>query len=243
MSDNCSISIVLPCYKEERFIATGVEKIMKVMNKTTLTYEIILVDDASPDRTRDEILRVTTKHTHIRYLLQDKNTGRGKAFINGAKISKGKIVGFLDIDQEISIDCLPEVIKSIQNGYDVCIVKRAYKIEWSPEFILRHIASVTYKQLVRIFLNLPKMDTESGFKFFKRKKLFQLLEEIESAGWFFDTEIMALAYYSGMKIAQQEGVYKKNHEKSSTVNLFSDSIRQFLSLVAYRKKLKKLQKQ
>lgn len=235
----CEVSIILPCYKEEKFIDFGVRQITEVMNKTGLTYEIILVDDASPDRTRNEIFHAAKKYAHIRYLFQDKNSGRGRAFINGAKISKGKIIGFLDIDLEISVDCLPEVIKRVQNNSDVCIVKRIYKIEWSPDFILRHFASIIYKKLVRMLLKLPKLDTESGFKFFKRDKLFELLENVESSGWFFDTEIIALAYYSGMNITQQDGIYKKNRNKSSTVNIFSDSILQLLSLIAYRKKLLK----
>lgn len=241
MSKNeCEVTIVLPCYREQNSIEHGIREISKVMDRTALTYEVIFVDDASPDNTRERIMEAAERFPNVKYLLHNKNTGRGKAFIDGAMQAKGTIIGFLDIDLEISVDCLPEVIKSIQNGYDVCLVKRAYKIEWNPEFILRHIASVTYKQLVRIFLNLPSLDTESGFKFFRRESLFRLLQKTESPGWFFDTEIVALAHYSGMKISQADGTYRKNWRKNSTVNLFSDSLRQFRSLISYRKKLKHL---
>jgi hypothetical protein len=233
----CEVSIVLPCYREENFIEKGMLEISKVMHNMALTYEVIFVDDASPDNTQAKIMTMAEKFPNVKYILHAKNTGRGQAFIDGAMQARGNIIGFLDIDLEISVDCLPKVVKSIQSGNDVCIVKRIYKMEWNPEFILRHIASITYKRLVRIFLNLPSLDTESGFKFFRKDALFQLLQRIESKGWFFDTEIVALAYYSGMKIVQTEGIYRKNWKKASTVNLLFDSFRQFWLLVSYRKKL------
>ena len=234
------VSIVLPCFHEEESVEEGIKEIYRVMKSTPYSFEIIFVDDASKDRTREKILKVSLEYPDVNYLLQQENTGRGKAFINGAKIAKGKIIGFLDVDLEVSATSLPDVIKEIENGSDVCIVKRNYAIKWYPEFLLRHSASVIYKRLVWSILNMPKLDTETGFKFFKKETLFKLLEKVESPGWFFDTEIMCLACYGKFQIAQVDGDYKKNPKKSSTVNLFSDSIRQFASALSYRKKLKKM---
>ena len=240
MNNELDVSIVLPCYMEENSIENAVKQIFEVMGKTSYSFELIFVDDASKDKTKEKILKAAFEYPSVHHLLQEKNTGRGKAFINGAEISKGKIIGFLDADMEISPDVLPDVIREIQSGKDVCIVKRNYTIEWSPEFLLRHLASITYKRIAWMLLNIPKLDTETGFKFFRREKLFSLLEKTEAPGWFFDTEIVCLAYYNGMNISQVNGTYKKNWKKNSTVNLFSDSIRQFKSVLAYRKNLKKM---
>ena len=234
------VSIVLPCYQEETSIENSLEEINETINKLPFRVEVLFVDDASTDKTREKILEASKKYSYVRYIFLEKNTGRGQAFIIGAKAAKGRIIGFLDVDLEISIHALPDVISAIESGSDVCIVKRNYKIEWNPEFILRHLASITYKRLVWSVLKLPRLDTESGFKFFKREKLFELLDKIESPGWFFDTEIMCVACYSKMHVAQVDGIYKKNWNKRSTVNLFSDSLRQFFSVLSYRKKLKKI---
>ena len=237
---NPEVSIVIPCYQEEAQISESVKELFGIMNLSGFSFEMIFVDDASKDDTKEKILTAVKQYQDIRYIFQKENTGRGKAFINGAKGAKGNIIGYLDIDLEISASSLPEVIREIKEGADVCIVKRNYKIEWTPEFILRHLASITYKRLAWTLLGIPHYDTETGFKFFKRESLFKLLEKTESPRWFFDTEIVTLAYFSGMKISQVNGTYKKNWNKSSTVNLFSDSLRQFSSLLSYRKKLKKL---
>lgn len=234
------VSIVLPCFREEQSIAPGIAKIFEVMATTSLHFEVIFVDDASTDQTREKILKAAAEYPNVSYLFQSKNTGRGAAFKNGVKSAKGKIIGYLDIDLEISISSLPDVIRAIERGNDVVIVKRNYKIKWTPSFLIRHFASVLYKRIAWEVLNIPCLDTETGFKFFRRNALQELLKKTESRGWFFDTEIICLAHYNELKITQVTGEYKKNFQKISTVHLFSDSVTQFLQVLSYRKKLKKL---
>ncbi len=141
---------------------------------------------------------------------------------------------------EVSASALPRVIKELESGQDVVIVNRKYPVKLNPEFILRHAASVTYKNLVWFFLNIPKLDTETGFKFFRKEALLALEQQVESNGWFFDTEIICLAHYGGYRVSQVDGEYKKNPKKTSTVNLFSDSISQLFSIFRFRGKLKKM---
>lgn len=234
------VSIILPCFREEKFIIPGVAKIFEVMAATPYKFEVVFVDDASTDQTREKILKAAKKYPNVSYVFQRNNTGRGFAFINGVRTAKGRIIGYLDIDLEISISSLPKVIDEIEKGNDVVIVKRNYKIKWSFSFLIRHFASILYKRIAWTVLNTPCWDSETGFKFFRREALEQLLKKAESKGWFFDTEIMCLAHYSKLKIAQIDGIYKKNLQKISTVYLFSDSVNQFFQLIAYRKKLKKL---
>ena len=232
------VSIVLPCYMEEASIAIGVSKIFEEMKKTQRRFEIIFVDDASTDNTRKEIIKAAEKYPDISYIFQNTNTGRGQAFVNGARTARGRIIGYLDIDLEISVSSLPKVIHEIDSGKDVAIVRRNFSNEWSPSFLARHLASIIYRWLVSFVLDIPQLDTETGFKFFRREPLFQLLEKAESQGWFFDTEIMCLAYHGKLKISQVDGEYKKNSKKISTVHLFSDGTKQLIQLIRYKKKLK-----
>ena len=234
------VSIVFPCFQEELSIEEGVRAVFETMRAESKIFEVILVDDASTDKTREKIINISKEYPDIKYLFQDINTGRGKAFLNGSALAEGKIVGYIDVDMEVSISSLPEVIREIEKGQDLVLVRRNYNLKWSLGFIVRHFASSIYKSMVQFFLKIPKLDTESGFKFFKKESLLALKEKVESDRWFFDTEIVCLAYFSGMRVAQVEGEYKKNSKKTSTVHLLSDSLLQFSKLIAFRKKLKHL---
>ena len=234
------VSIVIPCYQDEWHIVKSVKEISSVMKTTPYKFEMIFVDDASADKTKEMILYIEQNFPDVRYVMHEKNTGRGRAFCDGAKIAKGNYVGFLDIDLEVSASYLPEVLKKLDEGNHVVIVNRSYRIVPTFSFLIRQFSSVFYKKLASAVFHIPPLDTESGFKFFKRESLFALLPQVRSDRWFFDTEIMVLAHLAGQKITQVEGIYKRNPEKTSTVRLFADSIDQFSELLKLKRRLKNL---
>mgnify|MGYP000564595559 CR=1 FL=1 len=97
------VSIVIPCYMEEGHLLNSVKEIHAVMTSSRYKFEMIFVDDAGTDNTRELIFQIAKEYTNVRYLLHEKNVGRGGSFADGAKIAKGKYIGFLDIDLELSL--------------------------------------------------------------------------------------------------------------------------------------------
>ncbi|MFH1004264.1 MAG: glycosyltransferase family 2 protein [Bacteroidota bacterium] len=236
------ISIVVPCYQEEGHLRESVQLIYDLLNKTTYKFEMIFVDDCSKDKTREIILDIINEFPNVKYLFHETNVGRGGTFLDGVKISNGKYVGFLDIDLEISCDYLLKVALELENGCDVVIVRRHYALSFSPIFILRHIISVGYKILLSKYLGIPRMDTETGFKFFRKDCIVKLAEKIENKKWFFDTEVMVLAYFNKYKIKEVDGSFIRKPNKVSTVKIFRDTIDYLIALkkFKYRMKMQKL---
>ena len=227
------VSIVIPCYQEEGHILDSAKEIYKVMNGTNYRFEIIFVDDASTDETRTTILLLANKFPDVRYLFHKKNIGKGGAIANGVKIAKGKFIGHLDIDLEVSADYLPEVLSEIEKGNDIVLVKRKVRLSMNPKYILRDIAGIIHRLFVQKLLRIPHTDVQSGCKFFKRDILFSLLDETKAQGWFFDVEIITRAYYQNFQIKQIPGYYIRSKKKKSTVRLFSDGVKQLKKLVRF----------
>ncbi len=227
------ISIIVPCYNEERILEKSSLELMKIFENTTLDYEIIFVDDYSKDKTRNLIKRISKNRPRIRYIFHPKNEGRGKAVKDGLKIAEGEIVGYIDIDLEIPPIYVYNSFLTIKHkGYDMVIADRIYRLNLFS--LHRFILGKCYSLLVKILLGLPFNDTEAGLKFFKRNKIGKIVDETEHNGWFWDTEIVATAYKKGMKICNSPTLFIRRPEKKSTVNLIRDSIDYFISLMNFR---------
>jgi len=231
------VSIVIPCYMEEGHIFENVKEIYKVMQGTDYKFELIFVDDASTDETRATILRIANEFPDVKYLFHEKNVGKGGAIADGVKIAKGKFIGHLDIDLEVSAEYLPEVLLEMENGNDVVLVKRKVRLSMNPEYILRDITGIIYRFLVKKILRIPSIDVQSGCKFFKRDVLLLLLTSIKSNGFFFDTEIIVAACYRNLIIKQVVGFYIRSKKKKSTVKLFRHGFKMLSELIRFRKSI------
>jgi hypothetical protein len=85
---------------------------------------------------------------------------------------------------------------------------------------------------------VPLLDTETGFKFFRREALLPVLDAIHDPGWFWDTEFMVRAHLRGLRIAEIPGAYVRRSDKTSTVRGVRDSWTYFGKLLAFRRELR-----
>lgn len=233
------VSIVVPCYQEEKHLKQSVLTIYELLNHTDYKFEMIFVDDCSKDKTREVILNIVAEFPNTKYIFNETNVGRGGAFLNGVNIARGKYVGFLDIDLEVSCVYLMNVFAELDKGFEVVSIRRHYAVSPSPSFVLRHILSVGYKYLIQQYLGIPKLDTETGFKFFKREVLLSLSHKIVNRKWFFDTEVMVVAYFTKCKMKEVDGLFLRRNDKVSTVKVLRDTMDYFKELVRFKRRLKK----
>ena len=231
------ISVVLPCYKDAPHLGRNVQKIAQTLDLLRSPYEIILVDDASPDGTgavADEIAEELGQ-TRVSVIHHGQNRGRGGAFLSGARQARGEIVGYLDVDLEVSCAYLPECIRLIVNeGADLVIGQRHYRLNLG--LIHRHIVSRCYARLVSTVLGIPKfLDSESGYKFFRRTALEPYLDSFIHEGWFWDTEVTSRFHDDDRRIASLPCLFQRDDGKESTVRVFRDAIEYAINLLKYQR--------
>lgn len=248
MKSNIDVSIVIPCYNEMQVIEENVPRVEEIIQSTRFTYEIILYDDGSTDGTREVGREIASKSPHIIWRQHEKNKGRGATVTDGLRLSRGRIVGYLDMDLESPAEYLLPLVLEIEKGADVVIASRLEHVRLGElplskrpfailYWLLRAVLSTGYSFLVRHLLNVHFRDTEAGFKFFSRDAILPLLDRIEDDHWFWDTEVMVRAYYSGLKIVEYPSLFLKNPEKSSTVKIFSDSVLYFKNILHFKKQV------
>jgi len=229
------LTVVLPCYKDAPHLRQNVEHVLQTLELLRLPFEVILVDDASPDDTgaiADEIASELGSD-YVRVIHHAVNRGRGAAFVTGAREAKGDIVGYLDVDLEVSAVYLVECVRMIAHDEaDLVIGQRHYRVEFG--LIYRHILSRSYALLVSSVLRIPyKFDSESGYKFFKRSALEPYLDSFIHEGWFWDTEVVSRFYWDRLRIGCVPCLFLRNAEKTSTVRPVHDTITYCKNLLAY----------
>lgn len=152
-------------------------------------------------------------------------------------IAKGTVVGFIDIDLEISPVYIPSFVRMILDGKaDVVTGLRVYREDASSYH--RAILSRGYSVLVRTLLGIPLRDTETGYKFFRRRKVLPVMALTRHNGWFWDTEIMALAYRAGLRIREEPVLFVRRKDKKSSVRLVHDTLDYLRNIVLFRQTLR-----
>lgn len=237
--NDINLSLVIACYNEGKVFEANVAKVFKVLDSLNKSYEVIFVEDKSRDQTAKKILRLKNRYKdkNIKTIFHQTNTGRGKTVTDGILASSGRIAGFLDVDLEVSAHYIGAFVQAVEDGADVAIGSRVY--EFQPQALGRWLASKGYTYLVKALLKLPFRDTEAGYKFFNREKIIPVLKECKDPGWFWDTEVVARAYKNNLKIVEIPVAFIRNYQKTSTVNIWKDSIDYLKKLFKQRKELVK----
>ncbi len=242
MKDNLDLSLILACYNEIKrgTIQEGVKEIKEVLDSSKYSYEIIFIDDASSDGTKEYIEKLCSKNKNMKFIIHETNQGRGKSVTDGIKMAKGRITGYIDIDLETPAIYILQLAKEIEKGTDVATAHRIYNID--SKALHRWIAHKAYKRLSRYMLNTNFKDTEAGCKFFNKEKILPILNEVEDKHWFWDTEIMVRSYFKGLKIKEIPALFLRRPEKGSTLNFLKDSKDYFRNLIKFKPKVDMMKK-
>ncbi|MDX9752510.1 MAG: glycosyltransferase family 2 protein [bacterium] len=231
------LSLVIPCYNDGALLMDSLAEIHRVMDQTQYTYELIVIDDCSPDGSAATVRALAKQDNTIRCVCHETNVGRGGTVAEGFRAARGIFVGYLDIDLEVHCRYIPSMLAALEQGADGATAFRIYKFHYSPSIMYRGCLSIFYRKMVRFLLHLPFEDTETGFKFFKREKIIPLLDRCQSQGWFWDTEIMAWMHYSGFRVKEIPALFLRRWDKPSTVKPLQDSIQYLRELLRFRRRL------
>ena len=161
-----NLSIIIPCYNEEKTISLIVEKIKKIKS---LTPEIIIVDDCSTDNTSDVLKKISQLYPDIKIVTHEKNYGKGAAIRSGIKLVTGNIVLLQDADLEYDPNDYHNLLQPFaETDADIVYGTRFKGGKYVRlHFFWHYLANKILTTITNIVTNLNMSDMETGYKVFK----------------------------------------------------------------------------
>lgn len=167
------ISIILPTYNERENIITLIKEIKNNMSKLRLDYEIIVVDDNSPDGTGEVVKQLTEKNKEIKCKIRYNKKGLSSAIKEGIEEASGELIVIMDTDLSHPPSTILELFENI-NDNDIVIASRYIKNGTMDASWSRYFGSMILNKAIDVILNLNVKDSTGGFLIFKKKILENL---------------------------------------------------------------------
>ncbi len=194
-------------------------------------YEIICVNDGSPDNTL-EILE-TIQGIQLKNI--QPNQGKGNALRVGFSYATGEVLAFLDADLFLDLSYIKLFYARLKKGECVIASKYCDGASYLPKpNIVRRVMSKTLRLIVAGLCNLQVTDTQCGFKMFYAEDYRKIEKFIESKGWLFDLELLCYLKNVGVQIVEYPTQCKNEYRSTiSSVKGMVQSTFQMLQ-VLYR---------
>jgi len=176
------VTVVIPCYNERQTISTVLENVRAV--DMGMEREIIVVDDASTDGTR-ELLQSLDGRDCLRVVYHDRNRGKGAALRSGFAAASGDVIVIQDADLEYDPHDIPDLLEPICNdGADVVygsrfVTGQARRVLYYWHYVANNVLTA----LCNVVTNLNLTDMEVGYKVFKREILDRITLQEDRFGF------------------------------------------------------------
>lgn len=231
---NFDLSIIIPSYNEEARLPGTLQRIAEYLPTLKLRTEVLVVDDGSTDRTASVAESFHGKLTGLRVLSNGTNRGKGYSVRHGMLEAQGDMVLFTDADLSAPIEEAEKLLSPLNNGYDVAIGSRAMdrSLISTRQSIFRETAGIIFNKIVRMVLRLPFVDTQCGFKAFRRERCRIIFEQQRIEGFGFDPELLYLARHYGLQAI--EIPVRWGHSEATKVNMLGDSLKMFGDIFTIR---------
>ena len=233
MSAVPELSIVIPSFNEELRLPPTLEKIAAYVKTRRPNSEVIVVDDGSTDRTAAVAESWRGRIPQLRVVSNGINRGKGFSVRHGSLEARGDIVLFTDADLSAPIEEGEKLLAALQT-YDVAIGSRAVdrSLIEVHESRFREFAGIVFNRIVRFTLRLPFVDTQCGFKGFRRERCQIIFEQQTIERFGFDPELLYLARHNGLSVV--EVPVRWAHSPATKVNMMRDSVQMFLDIFVIR---------
>lgn len=167
------IAAIIACYRDAPAVPIMHERLSAVFKKLGCDYEIIFVNDASPDNTYEELLKITARDKKVIAVNHSRNFGSQSAFTSGMRISSSDAVVLLDGDLQDPPELIEKFYEKWLQGYDV-----VYGVRVKRETTL--FMRITYKIFYRIFRTLSYVDVplDAGDFALLDKKVVRVLNDL-----------------------------------------------------------------
>ncbi|MCX5679427.1 MAG: glycosyltransferase family 2 protein [Candidatus Omnitrophica bacterium] len=223
-----NVSFVLPMFNEAENIAATIGRLGKLAEAICGSYEIVVSDDASTDRSADIVDGLAAKDARIRLVRLTKNSNFGGALNAGLRAASKDIVVYTDSDLPAKEEDIRKAIELLE-GADIVT---AYSLVIKDSSFKRIVMSKVYNFLVQLLFGLSLLDINSGLKVYRRKIIEGM--ELKSESPFIDVEIFAEALKRGARIRQYGLIFDLRTKGHSSISRLGVVARTFRDMCAYK---------
>uniref|UniRef100_H2Z9G6 Dolichol-phosphate mannosyltransferase subunit 1 n=1 Tax=Ciona savignyi TaxID=51511 RepID=H2Z9G6_CIOSA len=205
MSEN-KYSVLLPTYNERENLPIITWLLVKYLTESNYNFEIIVIDDGSPDGTLDVAKQLQTIYGEDKIVLRPraKKLGLGTAYMHGVKHARGNFVVIMDADLSHHPKFIPKMIKK-QEELDCDIVTGTryvadggvYGWDWK-----RKLVSRTANFITQVLLRPGVSDLTGSFRLYRKEVLEELVNSCISKGYVFQMEMVVRARQKTFSIAE-----------------------------------------
>jgi glycosyltransferase involved in cell wall biosynthesis len=196
------LSVIIPAFKQQKTIIEDLTHIQEILEQLRYDYEMIIVDDGSPDKTYEKMKVFLEEHAKpkgkIKLITYEKNKGKGNAVRLGMSKATGEYVAFIDSGMDLNPNGLSMLLEHMEwYKADIMVGSKrhpASKVEYP---LIRRIYSFGYQMMCTLLFGLNIKDTQTGLKIFKRQVLEDVMPRLLIKAWAFDIEMLAVAHHLG----------------------------------------------
>lgn len=166
------ISFVSPVYQGENTLNKLVLGIQEVMQKIGEPFEIILVDDRSPDESWEVMKKISLEYTEVKSIRLSRNFGQHPAIIAGLSLAKGEWIVVMDCDLQDQPKEVQKLYNKAIDGYDVVLAKRVKR----QDSFFKRTSSLIFSKLYKIFTDTNYDHEIANFGVYNKKVVSSIMQ-------------------------------------------------------------------
>ena len=238
------VSIVLPCYNEKENLEILLPEIISKIGERINDFEILVVDDSSPDGTAKFVSKLGEIDPRVKLVLREKKEGIGAALRHGYDEANGKIIASSDADLSFKVDDILRLIDKISEGFDLVVGSRHSK---SSSYERRRIGtkikglvSTVGNSVIGFISGLGIRDFSANFRAIRREvwKAISVQEKTNSIL----LEMIMKCHYSGFKVTEIPVSFSERIHGESKLNLAVEAPKFLLKFILFTIKFRVLRR-
>lgn len=172
-----TLEMIVPCFNESDVLELFYKEVTPIMQSLDgYDYSFIFVNDGSRDNTLKIIKALAEKDKRVKYISFSRNFGKEAAMLSGLRYSRADFVGILDADLQHSPELIPEMLKALEEGYDVAAAKRSDR---KGESGLKSFLSDSFYKVANKMTEVEIDNGAQDFRIMKRKVVDAMLSMTE----------------------------------------------------------------